>query len=331
MLLDPQRLVARPAIDRVLPALLGELSAARDAPRRTARRSSCAPACTPTSAARSRELRRLRDRARRRAARRWACAPPSAGTHPFAVWHETVVSSRRALPVGLRVDARAGAARADVRAPRSRRRCRTPRWAIRAGQPDARAPAAAARPVGQLAVLAGPRHRPGLGSHAAVPGVPAGGHPARVRATTPTTSRPSTCCIRCDAFPEPTFLWWDVRPQPRFGTVEVRIMDAQTTRRGDRRAGRAGPVHRAARGRGGLRPDRLLATPEALDENRFIAARDGMEGKLIDPDARAPHPRARRARRRCSRLARRTPASCPASPSSSRSRRWPSTPAPSAR
>ena len=34
--------------------------------------------------------------------------------------------------------------------------------------------------------------------------------------------------IRCDAVPEPTFLWWDVRPQPRFGTVEVRIMDAQT-------------------------------------------------------------------------------------------------------
>nr|MDQ3588369.1 YbdK family carboxylate-amine ligase [Actinomycetota bacterium] len=27
--------------------------------------------------------------------------------------------------------------------------------------------------------------------------------------------------IRCDAFPEPTFLWWDVRPQPRFGTIEV--------------------------------------------------------------------------------------------------------------
>ena len=35
--------------------------------------------------------------------------------------------------------------------------------------------------------------------------------------------------IRCGAVPEPTFLWWDVRPQPRFGTVEVRIMDAQTT------------------------------------------------------------------------------------------------------
>ena len=35
--------------------------------------------------------------------------------------------------------------------------------------------------------------------------------------------------LRCEAFPEPTFLWWDVRLQPRFGTIEVRIMDAQTT------------------------------------------------------------------------------------------------------
>ena len=34
--------------------------------------------------------------------------------------------------------------------------------------------------------------------------------------------------MRCDAIPEPTFLWWDARLQPRFGTLEVRIMDAQT-------------------------------------------------------------------------------------------------------
>ena len=57
--------------------------------------------------------------------------------------------------------------------------------------------------------------------------------------------------IRCDAVPEPTFLWWDVRPQPRFGTVEVRIMDAQTTLGRHRRARRPGPVHSPARGRGG--------------------------------------------------------------------------------
>ena len=35
--------------------------------------------------------------------------------------------------------------------------------------------------------------------------------------------------LRCGAFADPTFLWWDVRLQPRFGTVEVRIMDAQST------------------------------------------------------------------------------------------------------
>ena len=33
--------------------------------------------------------------------------------------------------------------------------------------------------------------------------------------------------LRSGAIPEPTFLWWDIRPQPRLGTVEVRIMDAQ--------------------------------------------------------------------------------------------------------
>src|SRR6201994_6408 len=34
--------------------------------------------------------------------------------------------------------------------------------------------------------------------------------------------------LRTGAIPEPTFLWWDVRPQPRLGTVEVRVMDAQS-------------------------------------------------------------------------------------------------------
>ena len=34
--------------------------------------------------------------------------------------------------------------------------------------------------------------------------------------------------VRCDAIPEPTFVWWDARLQPAFGTVEVRVMDAQT-------------------------------------------------------------------------------------------------------
>ncbi len=35
--------------------------------------------------------------------------------------------------------------------------------------------------------------------------------------------------IGAGAVPGPSFFWWDVRPQPRLGTVEVRVMDAQST------------------------------------------------------------------------------------------------------
>ena len=34
--------------------------------------------------------------------------------------------------------------------------------------------------------------------------------------------------LRSGAVPDPGFVWWDARLQPRLGTVEVRIMDAQT-------------------------------------------------------------------------------------------------------
>ena len=35
--------------------------------------------------------------------------------------------------------------------------------------------------------------------------------------------------LRSRAIADPSLLWWDARLQPRLGTVEVRIMDAQTT------------------------------------------------------------------------------------------------------
>jgi carboxylate-amine ligase len=89
--------------------------------------------------------------------------------------------------------------------------------------------------------------------------------------------------IRCGAFPEPTYLWWDVRPQPRFGTVEVRILDAQTTVADT--AALVALVQSIAR----LEieeewiDERLLIADEALNENRFLAARDGMRAELIAP------------------------------------------------
>ncbi|HYH87737.1 MAG TPA: YbdK family carboxylate-amine ligase [Solirubrobacteraceae bacterium] len=89
--------------------------------------------------------------------------------------------------------------------------------------------------------------------------------------------------LRCDAFPEPTFLWWDVRLQPRFGTLEVRVMDAQT-RVADTAAIAALVqclVHLEALE--GHASHALVTRPEVLEENRFIAARDGMAASLIDP------------------------------------------------
>ena len=96
--------------------------------------------------------------------------------------------------------------------------------------------------------------------------------------------------LRCDAFPEPTFLWWDVRLQPRFGTLEVRVMDAQT-RVADTAALTALVqclVHLEAHE--GHASDALVSRPEVLEENRFIASRDGMEARFVDPAGECRRP-----------------------------------------
>ena len=88
--------------------------------------------------------------------------------------------------------------------------------------------------------------------------------------------------LRCDAIPEPTFLWWDIRLQPRFGTLEIRVMDAQT--RVADTAAIAALVQCLVRLEAleGYASHALVTSPEVLAENRFIAARDGMAGQLID-------------------------------------------------
>jgi carboxylate-amine ligase len=89
--------------------------------------------------------------------------------------------------------------------------------------------------------------------------------------------------LRCGAFPEPTFLWWDVRPQPRFGTVEVRVMDAQTrVRTTQTLIALLQSIASLELEEGYLAPNRV-GSPEVLAENRFIAARDGVHARLIDP------------------------------------------------
>jgi carboxylate-amine ligase len=88
--------------------------------------------------------------------------------------------------------------------------------------------------------------------------------------------------VRSGAINDPSFLWWDVRLQPRYGTVEVRIMDGQSTV--EDVAAIAALVQTLAR----LeleRPDDAepdARTVELIAENRFLAARDGMAARLID-------------------------------------------------
>jgi carboxylate-amine ligase len=73
-----------------------------------------------------------------------------------------------------------------------------------------------------------------------------------------------------------TYLWWDLRPHPRLGTVEVRAMDAQSRSRSV--LGIAALVHAlavaAADGQG------EIETAEAITESSFRAGRDGLEARV---------------------------------------------------
>jgi glutamate---cysteine ligase / carboxylate-amine ligase len=96
--------------------------------------------------------------------------------------------------------------------------------------------------------------------------------------------------VRSGAIDEPTFLWWDVRLQPRYGTVELRIMDAQTTVADT--ASLCALVQSLARLEleEGHATAAMLAAQEALSENRFLAARDGVAAALVDADTASLRP-----------------------------------------
>ncbi len=96
--------------------------------------------------------------------------------------------------------------------------------------------------------------------------------------------------LRAGAIPEPTFLWWDVRPQPRLGTVEVRVMDAQTRIRDT--ASLVALTQSIARLEleEGYASEAIISSDEVLAENHFLAARDGVDARLIDPTTESLRP-----------------------------------------
>ncbi len=89
--------------------------------------------------------------------------------------------------------------------------------------------------------------------------------------------------IRSGAIDDYTYVWWDVRPHPRLGTVETRVFD-QATRLEDTAAFAALTVslaHRlAARFDAG---EPMVEVPwELIDDNKVRACVGGIEGELVD-------------------------------------------------
>nr|MBA2517986.1 YbdK family carboxylate-amine ligase [Solirubrobacterales bacterium] len=286
MLLDPHTWALTPRIDDVLPALAPELVGHVTAETHGSALE-LATGIHATASSAAAELGVLRARLTADLAALGLVAGV-AGTHPTAVWSDTVVSS------GARYQDIYGSMRELAR--------REPTFAlhVHVAVPE---PEMAVRALTRLrahlpVLLAISANSPfwqgrdtGLAS-ARTPlfqAFPRVGIPRAFRDYADYTEA-IDILLRCEAFPEPTFLWWDVRLQPRFGTIEVRVMDAQI-RTADT-AALVAFVQCLVRleALDDFAPSLLVQSPEVLDENRFLAARDGVGAELIDPVAGCRRP-----------------------------------------
>jgi carboxylate-amine ligase len=204
------------------------------------------------------------------------------GTHPFAVWDEMVVAP------GARHQEVMGSVRALAR--------REPTFAlhVHVGLPDAETGVRVANRMRVhlpllLALSANSPYWQGRDTGLASARTPLFQAFPRVGIPRPfrdfrAWADAIDLLIRTDTMPDATYIWWDVRPQPRFGTVEVRIMDAQTS------LDRVGPLAALVQSLARLEAMEGFASPvaveaqEALEENRFLATRDGVTASFVDPD-----------------------------------------------
>ena len=91
--------------------------------------------------------------------------------------------------------------------------------------------------------------------------------------------------MRGGAIDDYTYLWWDVRPHPNLGTVELRVFDQQT--RVEHTIGFAAFAQALARRLALEYEDAVPSIEyprELIDDNKVRAAVVGIEGKLIDFD-----------------------------------------------
>jgi carboxylate-amine ligase len=109
--------------------------------------------------------------------------------------------------------------------------------------------------------------------------------------------------VEAGAVPDYTYLWWDVRPHPNLGTVEVRSCDAQT--RLEHTVAITALIQAMAKelSEHFSAGEELGTFPaELLEENKWLAARYGMQGELIDLPSSNRIPTADLARRLAERL-----------------------------
>ncbi|MGO9899436.1 MAG: carboxylate-amine ligase [Solirubrobacteraceae bacterium] len=89
--------------------------------------------------------------------------------------------------------------------------------------------------------------------------------------------------IKARVIEDYTYLWHDVRPHPRFGTVEIRVMDSQTHI--EHTLALAALVQGLVRELSAHFDSGVPLSKypfEMLDENKWLAARHGLEGELVD-------------------------------------------------
>jgi glutamate---cysteine ligase / carboxylate-amine ligase len=246
------------------------------------------------------ELRRLRADVRAAAERR-GLAIGSAGTHPFALWEDQRVTqeeryrelvatlhfvARQELIFGLHVHVGLDDADKAIHVANGMRAHAPVLLALSANSPFWRARATGLA-SGRMPIF---RTFPRVGMPPAYAGWD--DFAAKIE-----------FLERSGVIEDYTWMWYDVRPHPNFGTVEIRAMDAQT--RIEHTLGLAAliqaMVHELAEhyDAGRELPD---LTTEVLDENRWLAARFGLEGELVDLPSSGRVPSRELARRLVDRL-----------------------------
>ncbi len=206
-------------------------------------------------------------------------AVAGSGTHPFALWSETIVSPSSRYQVILRTMGEL-ARREPTFALHMHIGVRNPEDAIRLmNAMRAHLPLllalSAHSPIWQARATGLASTRPPVFGAFPRTGI------TRLHASYEDWVQAVDVLLRCGAFPEPTFLWWDIRPQPKLGTVEIRIMDVQSTQ--ERTGALVAFAHALAHLEIEEGPGGAAFSDEVLAENRFLATRDGIDAWLLDP------------------------------------------------